>query len=76
MIALFNTIFYQPLFNLLVWLYNVIPGHDIGLAILLLTVLIKAVLYPFSLQAIRAQKSLAELQPKIEELKIKYKDLR
>ncbi len=74
MIALFNTIFYQPLFNLLVWLYNVIPGHDIGLAILLLTVLIKAILYPFSLQAIRAQKSLAELQPKIEELKVKYKD--
>ncbi len=74
MIALFNTIFYQPLFNLLVWLYNVIPGHDIGLAILLLTVLIKVILYPFSLQAIRAQKSLVELQPKIEELKIKYKD--
>ena len=70
----FNTILYQPLFNLLVWLYNVIPGHDIGLAILLLTLLIKLVLYPFSLQALKAQKALAELQPKIEELKVKYKD--
>lgn len=74
MIALFNTILYQPLFNLLVWIYNVIPGHDIGLAIVILTVLIKALLYPFSLQAIRAQKALAELQPKIDELKAKYKD--
>ncbi len=73
MIALFNTIFYQPLFNLLVWFYNVIPGHDIGLAIVLLTILIKLILYPFSLQAIRAQKALAELQPKMEELKVKYK---
>lgn len=74
MIWAFNTILYQPLFNLLVWLYNTIPGHDIGLAILLLTVLIKLVLYPFSLQALKAQKALSELQPKIEELKIKYKD--
>ncbi len=73
MIALWNTIFYQPLFNLLVWLYNVIPGHDIGVAIIILTVLIKLILYPFSLQALRAQKSLAALQPKIDELKIKYK---
>jgi YidC/Oxa1 family membrane protein insertase len=72
-ITLFNTIFYQPLFNLLVWFYNVIPGHDIGVAIVLLTILIKFILYPFSLQAIRAQKALAELQPKMDELKVKYK---
>lgn len=74
MISLWNTIFYQPLFNLLVWLYNIIPGHDIGLAIVILTVFIKVILYPFSLQAIRAQKAMVELQPKIGELKIKYKD--
>lgn len=74
MMGFFNTILYQPLFNLLVWLYNTIPGHDIGLAIFLLTVLIKLVLYPFSLQALKAQKALSELQPKIEELKVKYKD--
>jgi len=74
MISLFNTILYQPLFNFLVWLYNILPGHDIGLAIIILTVLIKLILYPFSLQSLRAQKALAELQPKIEELKNKYKD--
>jgi YidC/Oxa1 family membrane protein insertase len=74
MIWAFNTILYQPLFNLLVWFYDILPGHDIGLAILLLTVLIKLILYPFSLQALKAQKALAELQPKIEEMKAKYKD--
>lgn len=74
MIGLFNTVLYQPLFNLLVWLYNNVPGHDIGLAILILTVLIKLILYPFSLQALKAQKAMAELQPKISELKAKYKD--
>jgi YidC/Oxa1 family membrane protein insertase len=74
MISLWNTIFYQPLFNILVWFYNVIPGHDIGLAIIVVTVLIKVLLYPFSLQSLKAQKALTDLQPKIDELKIKYKD--
>jgi YidC/Oxa1 family membrane protein insertase len=73
MTELFNTVLYQPLFNLLIWLYNIV-GNDIGLAIIALTVLTKLILYPFSLQAIKAQKALSALQPKIEELKVKYKD--
>lgn len=71
---LYTVILYQPLLNLLVLTYNLIPGHDIGVTIILLTLLVKAVLYPFSLQTIKAQKSMNELQPKIEELKVKYKD--
>jgi len=74
MTQLFNTILYQPIFNLLVWLYNVIPGHDIGLAIVALTVIIKLILYPLSLQSIKAQKAMKDLQPKIEDLKKRFKD--
>ena len=73
MIQLFNTLLYQPIFNLLVFIYNIIPGHDIGVAIILLTVIIKLALYPFSLQSIKAQKSMRDLQPKIDELKKKLK---
>ncbi len=76
MLALYETILYQPLFNLLVWLYDVIPGNHIGLAIIALTVLIKLILYPFSLQAIKAQRAMQKLQPKLEEIKKKYKDNR
>lgn len=71
---LFNVIFYQPIFNTLVFIYNFLPGHDIGLAIVILTVIIKLILYPFSLQSIKSQKALNDLQPKIEELKRKHKD--
>ena len=71
---IYHTILYQPLFNLLVWFYDIIPLHDIGLAIIAITIVIKIVLYPFSLKSIKAQKALQELQPKINELKIKYKD--
>jgi YidC/Oxa1 family membrane protein insertase len=71
---LFTIIFYQPILNLLVWLYNVIPGHDIGIAIILLTVIIKAILLPLNKKAIISQKSLQDLQPKIEEIKKQYAD--
>ena len=74
MIAIYNTILYEPIFNALVWFYNIIPGHEIGLAIIAVTIVIKIILYPFSLKSIKSQKALQELQPKIEELKKKYKD--
>lgn len=71
---LFTLIFLQPILNLLVWLYNVIPGHDIGIAIIVLTILIKTLLYPLTVRQIRQQRALQEIQPKIEEIRTKYKD--
>jgi len=72
MIELFRIIFYQPILNLLVYLYNVVPGHDLGIAIVLLTIIIKLILFPLSKQSIKSQKSLQNLQPKIDEIKKKY----
>ncbi|MFA6306531.1 MAG: YidC/Oxa1 family membrane protein insertase [Patescibacteria group bacterium] len=74
MSQIFNLIFYQPILNLLVFLYNIVPGHDIGLAIIIMTVVIKLILLPLSKQSIKSQKSLQELQPKIDEIKKKYAD--
>ncbi len=72
--AIWTTIFYQPLWNILVGLYNVLPGHDIGLVIIILTIIIKIVLFPFTLQGLRSQKALQDLQPKVDELKARYKN--
>jgi len=69
---LFTVIFYQPIFNLLIGLYNVIPGRDMGIAIIVLTIIIKFVFLPLSKKAIESQKELQDLQPKIEELKKQY----
>lgn len=74
LITIFNQILYQPLFNGLIWLYNVIPGHDLGIAIIALTVLIRLIFYPLSQKAIRSQKAMAKLQPEIKEIRKKYKD--
>ena len=70
---MFETLLYQPLFNLLIFLYNTIPGENLGLAIIVLTILIKLALFPLSLKSIKSQKLMQDLQPKLEELKEKYK---
>lgn len=72
MIEFFKIILYQPLLNLLIVFYNLIPGHDLGMAIIFLTLVVKLILFPLSRQSIKAQKSLKDLQPKIEEIKKKY----
>jgi len=72
--GIFHTILYEPLFNLLIWLYGVIPVADIGFAIIALTVLIKLALWPLTRATLKSQKALQDLQPKINELKAEYKD--
>ncbi len=72
MVQLFQTILFQPIFNGFVALYNVMP--DAGAVILIMTLIIKLALYPLTSKSIKAQKALSELQPKLEELKKKYKD--
>lgn len=71
---LFTAIFYQPLLNLLIWIYNILPNHDLGLSIIILTILVKVVLAPLSWKQLASQKQLQDIQPKIEELKSQYKD--
>ncbi len=72
-VTIFNAVFYRPLFNGLIFLYNSIPFHDFGLAIILLTVIIRFILYPLNQKAIKSQKALNDLQPQIKELQTKYK---
>ena len=74
MIQLFNIFLYQPILNVLVFIYNFVPGHDLGVAIIIITILIKLIFYPFSLKAIKSQKALQDIQPKIEALKNQYKN--
>jgi len=69
--GLFTTILYQPIFNAFVALYNLIP--DVGAVIILITLIIKVILYPLNKKAIIAQKNMAELQPKMEAIKQEFK---
>lgn len=69
---LFNALVYQPIYNLLIFVYTIIP--DFGVAIILVTVLIKLILIPLSKKQIESQKKMQEMQPKIKEIQAKYKN--
>lgn len=69
----FYLILTKPLLNILIWFYNVIPIHDIGLAIIALTILVRLILLPSFQKSLRSQKELQQLQPKLKEIKEKYK---
>ncbi len=71
---IYTELIYRPILNLLIGLYNVLPIHDIGLVIVLVTILIRIVLAPFMHKSLKGQKALSSLQPKLNDLKEKYKD--
>jgi len=74
MLSLYYLIVYKPLFNILILLYEVIPGHDFGIAVILLTLFVKLIFYPLGKKAFRSQKLLQQLQPKIKQIQQKYKN--
>ena len=71
---IYNTIIYYPLLNLLVFFYNIIPGHDIGVVIILVTLVIRLLLAPSFHKSLKSQKALNDLQPKLNDLRDKHKD--
>lgn len=72
--AFIAKVLYEPFYNLLMLIVWVIPGHYVGVAIVLLTVLVRVVLLPSSLKAARFQVKNNELQPKINKIKAEIKD--
>lgn len=68
---LFLTI-YQPVYNALVALYNLFG--DFGIALIVLTIIIKVLLIPLSRTQIKSQKEMQEIQPKLKALQKKYKN--
>lgn len=68
---MWNTIFFQPLLNALIFLYNLL-GHNLGLAIIGLTALIRGVLTPLTLPSLKSGQKMKDLQPEINKLKIQY----
>lgn len=70
----FHELIYQPLYNLLVFLYNFLPGSDFGVAIIITTILLRFILVPVYRKQIESQQKLQELQPKIKEVQQKHKN--
>lgn len=72
--ATWHTVFYQPIFNLLILIVLIMPNHDLGLAIIAMTLIVKLAMWPLTQKALKSQRAMAVLQPKVAELKVLYKD--
>ncbi len=72
--GLFATVFYQPIYNALVFLIAAAPGANVGIAIILLTILVRVVLLPLAHKSVVSQAKMREIAPHVEKLKEKHKD--
>lgn len=71
---IWHTFFFDPVYNGLIFFIDVIPGGDVGLAIIAIVIVVKTILLPLSIKAAQTQKIMREIEPKLREIKEKYKD--
>lgn len=74
--GLFHKILVEPLLYLLVWLYNTIALQDLGVAIILLTIIVRLVLSPLFYKSFKSQAALQKLRPELEKIQNQHKDNR
>lgn len=73
MLALYHELLFRPIYNLTIALYDVL-GHDLGIAILVLTVMVRILLWPLTHKTLHSQKAMQDIQPKLKEIQERYKD--
>jgi YidC/Oxa1 family membrane protein insertase len=66
---MFTTFIVQPIFNLLVLIYAILPGHNFGLALIIFTVLVRLIMWPLVRKQLHQAKAMRELQPEIKKVK-------
>lgn len=74
MIAIWNKFFYHPIYNALVFLMATVAMGDVGLAVILLTIVVKLILFPLSKKSIKSQVLLKRLEPEIKKVKKEFPD--
>lgn len=71
--SVFNTVFYKPLLNGLIFLIGILPFHDVGIAVIILTLFVRFLIFPLTHRAIVTQIKVRELEPEIKQIKEKFK---
>ena len=66
---IWNIVLFHPLINALAFLVSIIPGGDVGLAGIILTILVKIILFPLSQKSIESQAQMNILAPELNKIK-------
>jgi len=70
---MFDTILVKPIFNVLTFIYAVVPGHNFGVALIIFTILVKFALWPLLKKQLHHTKAMRALQPELKKIKIAAK---
>ena len=73
-INFFKITIYEPLYNGLIFLINTLPMFDVGVIVVVFTLIVKIILFPLSKKAVKTQIKMKEIQPELAKLKETYKD--
>jgi YidC/Oxa1 family membrane protein insertase len=67
--TLWNAVLYKPLYNALIFLVAIIPGGDIGIALIVLTIVVKLILFPLTQKSIKSQVAMKQIEPELAKIK-------
>lgn len=70
---MFTTFIVQPIFNLLVLIYNILPGHNFGLAVIIFTIIVRLLMWPLVKKQLHQAKVMRQLQPELKRIKLAAK---
>ncbi len=71
---LWSTLFFEPIYNSLVFFIDIVRNHDVGIAIIATVVLVKLLLLPLSIKVAKMQVTMREIEPKLKEIREKFKN--
>ncbi|MEX2010476.1 MAG: YidC/Oxa1 family membrane protein insertase [Parcubacteria group bacterium] len=74
MSGIYNTFFYKPLYNTLIAIFETFPWADAGVAVIMLTIIVRFILYPLTKKAIKTQVYMQRINPELLKIKEKYKN--
>lgn len=73
---MFDSLIVQPIFNILVLIYSVIPGADFGVALIIFTIVVRFLLYPLLKKQLHQSRAMQKMQPELKKIQVQYKDNR
>ncbi len=68
-VYIWHTLFFDPVYNCLIFFIDAVPGGDVGVAIIFTTITVKLILLPLSIKAAKTQTVMREIEPKLKKLK-------
>lgn len=71
--SLFDLILVQPIFNILVLIYGILPGHDFGVSLIIFTIIVRLAMWPLVKKQLNQTKVMRSLQPELIKVKQRAK---